>query len=98
MCTTTMDQLGKEVYADPALVYKYRGKVDVPPLQMVDDIISASKCGPTTVAINASINSFIERKKLTLGADKCSRIHISKKAGKSECVPVKAHTEDMKKL
>ena len=96
MCTTTMDQLGKEVYADPALVYKYRGKVDVPPLQMVDDIISASKCGPTTVAINATINSFIERKKLTFGADKCSRIHISKKAGNSECVPVKVHTADMK--
>ena len=33
MCTITMDKLGKEVYADPALVYKYRGKVQVPPLE-----------------------------------------------------------------
>ena len=30
MCTTSMDKLGKEVYNDPTLVYKYRGNVDVP--------------------------------------------------------------------
>ena len=32
MCTTTMDGLGKKVYANPALTYKYRGEVEVPPL------------------------------------------------------------------
>ena len=96
MCTTTMDKLGKEVYADPALVYNYRGKVPVPPLEMVDDVISASKCGSTTVTLNATINSFIERKKLTLSADKCSRIHIGKKSKKADCVSVKVHAEEMK--
>ena len=45
MCTTTMKKLRKEVYADLTLVYKYRGKVHVPPF--------ASKCGSTTVALNA---------------------------------------------
>ena len=39
MYTTTMDKLGKEIYADPALVYKFSGEVPVPPLEMVDDII-----------------------------------------------------------
>ena len=96
MCTTTMYKLGKEVYADPALVYNYRGKVPVPPLEMVDDIISASKCGSTTITLNAAINSFIERKKLTLSADKCSRIHIGKKTKQDECVSVKVHAEEMK--
>ena len=38
----------------------------VPPLEMVDDIITASKCGTTTVALNATVNSFEERKKLGL--------------------------------
>ena len=63
---------------------------------MVDDIISTSKWGPTTVALKASINSFIERKKLILGADKCARIHIGRKADKSECAPVKVHKGNMK--
>ena len=40
--TTTMDKLGKEVYADTGLVYKFRGKVQVPPLEMVDDVISVN--------------------------------------------------------
>ena len=71
MCTTTMDKQGKEVYADLGLVYKFRGKVQVPPLEMVDDVILASKCGSTTVTHNACINSFMERKKLSLSADKC---------------------------
>ena len=88
-----MDGLGKEVYANPALVYKYRGEVEVPPLEMVDDIISASKCGSTTVALNAIINSFVERKKLKLNSDKCARIHIGKK---HECAIVKVHDMDMK--
>ena len=79
MCTNTMDGLGKEVYADPTLVYKYRDTVHVPPLEMVDDIISASKCGPTTVALNAAVNSFVERKKLKLSTDKCARINIGNK-------------------
>ena len=41
MCTCTMDKLGK---LDKSLLYKYKETVEVPPLQMVDDIISASKC------------------------------------------------------
>ena len=58
-----MDGLGKEVYAKPALFYKYRGEVEVPPLEMVADIMSAGKCGSTTVALNATVNYFVERKK-----------------------------------
>ena len=96
MCTTTMDKLGKEVYADPGLVYKFRGKVQVPPLEMVDDVISASKCGSTTVTLNACINSFMERKKLSLSADKCSRIHIGNKTNNPECASVKVHKGEMK--
>ena len=37
------------------------------PLQMVDDIISAVNCGSTATAVNATINAFIEAKKLRLG-------------------------------
>ena len=93
MCTNTMDKLGKEVYADPSLVYKYRGLVDVPPLEMVDDVITASKCGTKTVTLNATVNSFVERKKLQLSSEKCSRIHIGKK---HDCPGVMVHNVEMK--
>ena len=96
MCTTTMDKLGKEIYADTTLVYKYRGSVDVPPLEMVDNIISASKCGPTTVALNASVNYFVERNELKLSVDKCAQIHIGNKPRNHQYPPFKVHTEDMK--
>ena len=32
MSTITMEKLEKELYDDPSLVYKVRGKVQVPPL------------------------------------------------------------------
>ena len=96
MCTTSMDKLGKEVYNDPTLIYKFRDKVAVPPLEMVDDIITASNCGTTTVALNAKVNSFLERKKLELSFDKCSRTHVGPKAKSQECHNVKVHEEDMK--
>ena len=59
----------------------------------VDDIISASKCGSTTVALNATVNSFVERKKVKLNSDKCARIHIGKKY---ECATLKVHDMDIK--
>ena len=44
MCTCTMDKMGKQAYGNSNLLYKYRGEVEVPPLQMVDDVILASSC------------------------------------------------------
>ena len=67
----------------------------MPPLELVDDNISASKCGSTTVALNVKVNLFVERKKLKLNSDKCARIHIGKK---HECADVKVHNEAMKNL
>ena len=64
ICTTSMDELGKEAYNDLSLVYKFRDKVAVPPLEMVDNIITTSKCVTTTVELNATVNSTVKRKKL----------------------------------
>ena len=44
MCTTTMEKLCQLAYNDEKILYKYRGTVAVPPLEMVDDIITTSKC------------------------------------------------------
>ena len=98
MCTSSIDKLGKEVYDNPCLVYKYRGSVNGPPLEMVDNIITTSECGSTTVAPNATVNSFVERKKLELSYDKCARIHMGKQSQNQECHNIKVDKEDMKTL
>ena len=94
MCTTTMDQLGKQVYKDNSLTYRYKGKVAVPPLEMVDDVVTVSKCGATAVTLNTTVNTFIEHKKLRLNAKKCAKMHIGKKC--MNCPKLKVHDTEMK--
>ena len=67
MCTSTMDQLCKLILQNEHLLYKYRGKVKVPPLQMVDDVITAAKCGSTSSALNAAINTIHGTKEAKIG-------------------------------
>ena len=40
MCTCSMDKLGKLAYQDKQLLYKYKNDVDVPLLEMFDDVIT----------------------------------------------------------
>ena len=40
-CTCTIDKLGKHAYEHPELLYMYKG-VTIPPLGMVDDILTVS--------------------------------------------------------
>ena len=96
MCTVTMDKLCKLILADENMLYKYRGKVLVPPLQMVDDIISAVKCGSTATALNSIVNRFIELKKLKLGLKKCAKIHIGNKLSGEMCPQQLIHGQVMK--
>ena len=79
MCTSTMDKLGKQAYRDPNLMYKYKNSVFVPPLEMVDDVICASKCGSQVVASNTAVTTFVKLKNLELREKKCARLHIGRK-------------------
>ena len=45
---------------------------------MVDDTIGVSTCGNSSIELNATINSFIETKRLTLSKDKSVVVHIKK--------------------
>ena len=54
LCTGSLDKLAKMVYQDKPLVYLYKGLAEVPPLEMVDDVLTISKCP------NATVNAFIE--------------------------------------
>ena len=52
---------------------------------MVDDIITVSKCGITSVTKNVTVNSFVKLKKLECSQSKCAQIHIQGKGKCNEC-------------
>ena len=58
-----MDKLAQMVYKEKTLVYLYKGVAEVPTLEMVDDVLTVSKCLATAVAMNATVNAFLENKK-----------------------------------
>jgi hypothetical protein len=93
-CTATIDKLSQSAYAEKALLYKFKGEVSVPPLGMVDDVLTIQKCGATSRAINAEVNAFFEQKKLKLADKKCVQIHVGRKCG--ECEKLFVHGELMK--
>ena len=92
MCTSRVDKLSKLFYNKEDTFYKYRGQIPVPPLGMVDDILSIQKPENAKQA-NIIINKFIELKKLTLSEKKCSRIKIGKNVPTEE---MKVHDYNMK--
>ena len=94
-CTTTTDKLAKHVYNNHSLLYKYKGLVDVPPLLMIDDILTISECGTAAVAMNATVNTFIETKKLKLKQSKCAAIHVGRRT--KFCPDLKVHGQKMHK-
>ena len=97
LCTASIDQLGKLLYKSDKLLYKYKGVVKTPSLGMVDDILAIQKCSDKTVELNSVINAFIESKKLTLSANKCGKVHISKKNENNlMCHKLKVHEKEMK--
>ena len=49
-CVMIMNKLIKLVEENPNLLYLYNGKIPVPPLEMVDDVLGIQKCEATSVA------------------------------------------------
>ena len=91
-CTVSMDKLGKHIYKDHDLIYRYKGKIDIPTLGMVDDVLAVQKCSNETVKQNAVINAFVVSKKLKLSKSKCYKIHIEKKLkNRKQCAKLKVH-------
>ena len=59
ICTAVMDKQAKIFYNDTTLLYKYKNKVKVPILGMVDDVLCVAKCSSEAVKCNSTINSFM---------------------------------------
>ena len=95
------DTFGKECLEEKKHLYQYRGVVGIPPLAMVDDLLSVTECGVESVKVNGFLNSKTNIKKLQFGEDKCKKLHIGKK--KHLCPKLHVDTwklekEDEKKL
>lgn len=62
---------------------------------MVDDILTASKCGMQVVKTNSAVKHFVKLKKLTLSENKCARIHIGKTRC-DQCMNIKVNKEPIR--
>ena len=75
-CSVTIDTFGKECEKNEKHLYYYKGKVGIPPLAMIDDLLCVSKCGIKSVLMNAFINAKTNIKKLQFGETKCHKMHV----------------------
>ena len=91
-CSVQIDTLGKECYSSGEGLFLYKSCVYVPPLGMIDDIVSFALSGLDAIKTNAIVNAKIESKKLEFGPTKCYNIHI----GENEDTIAKAHENIMK--
>ena len=94
-CSVQMDPtLGKELLADDSVkLYKYKGYVKIPPMALIDDVLTVTACGIDSIAMNAAIQSKVNNKRLELGHSKCFQMRIGNE--KSNCPNLKVHSKDM---
>ena len=60
----------------------------------MDDILSVTECGPSSVKMNAYVQSKVDTKKLELSDTKCVKMHIGSKI--NLCPTLKIHEQEMK--
>ena len=89
-CSVQIDSIGKDCIVQNKGTYKYKDCITIPPLSMVDDVITVSSCGVDSVTVNAIVQAKIECKQLELGPQKCFNMHIGKKT-KNLCPSLSIH-------
>ena len=95
-CSIQIDSIGKDCLTENKGVYKYKGCLSIPPLSMVDDIITVSLCGVDSVKVNGIVQAKIECKQLELSHSKCYNMHIGKKS-QNLCPTLSIHGRKMLK-
>ena len=71
-CCVQIDTIGRDCLAQDKGLYKYKDIVSIPPLALIDDVVSVNKCSADAIEANAIVNMKIESKKLRLSEDKCA--------------------------
>ena len=67
----------------------YKNVVPIPPLGLVDDLLTISKCGLNTSLMAGFINTKSALKKLQFSATKCVKLHVGKTGFKTICTEEK---------
>ena len=78
-CGAHIDTIGKRSINAELDMYVYKGTVTIPPLEMIDDIATITKCGLPSLQMNNYINRQVEMKKLRFNCSKCKKIHLGAK-------------------
>ena len=84
-CGKHLDGIGKDCLESSKYTYQYKGMVDIPPLIMLDDLITISECGHKTAMVNAYVKVQTLSKKLQFGNKKCKKMHIGKTREDYKC-------------
>ena len=77
LCSNQLSKLCNESYNE-GIVYMYRGRIPIPALAMVDDVVSIALCDSVeSIEQNVKTDEFIKRKKLEsqVGEGKCQWLH-----------------------
>ena len=85
LCSKQVDSFGKECLEEQKYTYLYKGEIAIPPLSMVDDVVTISECGYKSVMANSYMQSKTNSKKLQYGISKCKKIHIGKQCEDFKC-------------
>ena len=93
-CSVSIDTIGKECLENVhPVLYKYKNCTSVPPLSLIDDVITVSSCSSDSVRMNATIQAKIQGKQLELGQKKCFQMHIGRNSG--YCPSLTVHNKEM---
>ena len=96
-CSNSIDQIGSKCIKKQHNLYYYRNEVAIPPLAMVDDLLTVSNCGHESLDTNIRINTEIEMKNLRLHTatdkkkSKCQTIHVGKVCHPCRILKVHGH-------
>ena len=93
-CSVQVDSLGKDCITENKAIYKYKDCISIPPLAMIDDVITVSNCGADSVKTNAIVQAKVQCKQLELGQKKCFNMHAGQKS-KHLCPTLSVHGDIM---
>ena len=93
-CSVSIDTIGKECLQNVhQVLYKYKGCTSIPPLSLIDDILTVSSCSSDSVRMNGTIQAKIQGKQLKLGQRKCFQMHVGKNS--ESCPSLNVHDKEM---
>ena len=101
-CANSIDKIGQKCQNRGENLFLYKKMVRVLPLSMVDDILTISKCGNSSLELNTFVNAQIESKKLKFhtpdvnGKTKCHYLHIGKSS--NLCPELQVHGTKMERV